>query len=189
MKLLEDRILKDGRVIGNNILKVDSFINHQMDIALFNEIGKEFKRLFSDVRVDKILTIEASGIGIACITAQYFNVPVVFSKKILSNNIGTDYYKADVISFTKNTLYKIFVSKDYLKTGENILIIDDFLANGQAALGLINLINQANANVIGAGFVIEKSFQGGREKLLQSGIKVESLAIIKSMNDNKVIFE
>ena len=170
MKLLEDRIRKDGHVAPGGVLKVDSFLNHQIDIALYNEIGKEFKRLFSDVKVDKILTIEASGIGLACVTAQYFDVPVVFAKKA-------------VHSFTHGKTYDVMVSVKFLHPEENILIIDDFLANGKAAFGLIDIVKQAGANVAGMGIVIEKGFQKGGEKLREMGINLKSLAVIRSMDD------
>lgn len=189
MELLKQRILNEGRVINDNILKVDSFLNHQMDINFFNKIGREFKNIFKDDRIDKILTIESSGIGIACITAQYFNVPVVFAKKSLSSNLGSEVYQSHVFSFTKNMTYKILVSKSYIHPGENILIIDDFLANGQAVLGLSDVIKQAKANIVGAGIVIEKGFQDGRRILTQKGIRVESLAIIESMKGGKVVFK
>lgn len=189
MELLKQRIIEEGKVINDNILKVDSFLNHQMDIKLFNELGREFKKIFNDDRVDKILTIEASGIGLACITAQYFDVPVVFAKKSLSSNLGTEVYQSHVFSFTKSIAYKILVSKSYIHPGENILIIDDFLANGQAVLGLSDIIRQAKANIIGAGIVIEKGFQNGRKILMEKGIRIESLAIIESMKDGKVVFK
>ena len=157
MKLLEDRIRKDGHVAPGGVLKVDSFLNHQIDIALYNEIGKEFKRLFSDVKVDKILTIEASGIGLACVTAQYFDVPVVFAKKAKSKNIEGSVFSAPVHSFTHGKTYDVMVSVKFLRPEENVLIIDDFLANGKAAFGLIDIVNQAGANVAGMGIVIEKA--------------------------------
>lgn len=189
MELLKNKIIHEGRVIGNSILKVDSFLNHQIDVMLFNEIGKEFKRRFKNEKVDRILTIEASGIGLACITAQYFNVPVVFAKKMLSHNLDPEVYQTDVFSFTKSTLYKVYVSKNYINAGENVLIIDDFLANGQAALGLMDIVKQAGANIVGVGEVIEKEFQHGREKLVEKGAHVESLVIIESMGDGKVVFK
>ena len=190
MQLLEDRILKDGKVIGSNILKVDSFLNHQLDIALFNEIGKEFKRLFSGCEVTKILTIEASGIAIASITAQYFNnVPVVFAKKFIGTNMDNENYEAEVFSFTKNKLYKIRVSKKYINSCDKVLIIDDFLANGRAILGLANAVKQAGAEVVGAGIVIEKGFQKGRLQVEKEGIRVESLAIIEEMDNGKIVFK
>lgn len=183
MKLLEDKIRKDGHVAPGGVLKVDSFLNHQIDIELYNEIGKEFKRLFSDIRVDKILTIEASGIGLACITAQYFGVPVVFAKKSKSKNIEGSVFSAPVHSFTHGKTYDVMVSVKYLHPEENILIIDDFLANGKAAIGLIDIVKQAGANVTGMGIVIEKGFQKGGAYLRDQGINLKSLAIIKSMDD------
>ena len=165
MQLLKDRINKDGIVREGNVLKVDSFLNHQMDIELLNEIGKEFKRRFSDVEITKILTVEASGIGIACITAQYFGVPVVFAKKSQTNNIAGDVYKTEVQSFTHGRIYNVIVSKDFLKPEDKILIIDDFLANGCALLGLEEIIREAGAELVGAGIVIEKGFQVGGEEI------------------------
>lgn len=183
MKLLEERILKDGIVAPGGVLKVDSFLNHQIDIDLYNEIGKEFKRLFSDVKVDRILTIEASGIGIACVAAQYFGVPVVFAKKAKSKNIIGDVYTSSVQSFTYGKTYDITVSVKFLRQGENVLIIDDFLANGKAALGLMDIVEKAGAKVSGVGIVIEKGFQKGGAQLRAMGVKVKSLAIVKSMDD------
>lgn len=188
MKLLKDRIINDGRVIGDSILKVDNFLNHQIDVSLFNEIGKEFKKRFDGVNITKILTIESSGIGLACITAQYFNVPVVFAKKALSINLDSEVYQSKVFSFTKNTLYNVFVSKRYLKQDDNVLIIDDFLANGHAAMGLMDIIGQAGANVAGIGIAIEKKFQEGRKKIMDRGARLESLAIIESMAGGKIVF-
>ena len=167
MKLLKEKILKDGIVKEGNILKVDSFLNHQMDISLFNEIGKEFRKRFDGEEITKILTIEASGIGIACVTAQYFDVPVVFAKKSQTKNIAGDVYRTKVQSFTHGRVYDIIVSKDFLSENDRVLIIDDFLANGCAVLGLIDLIKSAGASVAGAGIVIEKGFQ----LLIQSVIK------------------
>ncbi len=184
MQLLKERILKDGKVRSGNVLKVDSFLNHQLDIELFGEIGKEFKRRFADQTVTKILTIEASGIGIACIAAQYFNVPVVFAKKNQTKNIAGDVYTSKVESFTHGRVYDIIVSKDFLKPEDKILVIDDFLANGAALIGLINLIKDAGATLVGAGIVIEKGFQEGGKLVRESGVRVESLAIIESMNEN-----
>ncbi|MDF2537193.1 MAG: xanthine phosphoribosyltransferase [Herbinix sp.] len=189
MKLLKDRIVKDGKVRAGNVLKVDSFLNHQMDIELFGEIGKEFKRRFSDREVSKILTIEASGIGIACIAAQYFNVPVVFAKKTQTKNIAGDVYTGKVESFTHGRVYDIIVAKEFLKPEDKILIIDDFLANGSALLGLAKLVKDAGAALVGAGIVIEKGFQEGGEIVRLSGVRVESLAIIDSMNeDTGIVF-
>ena len=184
MQLLKERILKDGKVRSGNVLKVDSFLNHQMDIELFGELGKEFKRRFADQTVTKILTIEASGIGIACIAAQYFNVPVVFAKKNQTKNIAGDVYTSNEESFTHGRIYDIIVSKDFLKPEDKILIIDDFLANGAALLGLITLIRDAGATLVGAGIAIEKGFQEGGRLVRGSGVRVESLAIIESMNEN-----
>jgi xanthine phosphoribosyltransferase len=190
MKTLKDKILTEGTVIGSEILKVDSFLNHQIDIELFNEIGKEFKERFESVEVTKILTVEASGIGIACIVAQYFNnIPVVFAKKHEAANLDGDTYETDVFSFTKNKNYKIRTSKKYIKPEDEIFIIDDFLANGNAALGLIEIARQAGAHVVGVGIVIEKAFQDGRSRIEKEGIRVESLAIIKSIQDNNIVFK
>ena len=187
MKLLEERIKKDGIIKEGNVLKVDSFLNHQMDIDLFNEMGKEFKRLFADKPINKILTIEASGIGIACVVAQHFGVPVVFAKKTQSINIDGEVYSTKIESFTHKKVYDVIVSKKYIGPEDHILIIDDFLANGQAVLGLINIINQANANVAGVGIVIEKGFQDGRKLIEEKGYRVESLAIVDDFKDGKVI--
>lgn len=190
MELLKKRILEDGVVLNGNILKVDSFLNHQMDVALFNEFGKEFKRRFSDTKVTKILTIEASGIGIATIVAQHFdNVPVVFAKKVDDSKLGNNVYQSYVHSFTKNKDYFVRVSKDFVNEGDQILIIDDFLANGCAAKGLIDIVRQANANPIGVGIVIEKGFQPGREVIENLDVKVESLAIIDRFENNQVYFK
>lgn len=182
MKLLEDRILKDGIVKEGNVLKVDSFLNHQMDIDLFNEMGKEWKRLFEKEDINKILTIEASGIGIAAVVAQYFKVPVVFAKKTQSINLDGQSYTAKVESFTKKKVTDVIVSKKYLNPGDNILIIDDFLANGCAVNGLIQIINESGATLKGVGIAIEKGFQDGGRLLREKGVRVESLAIIESMD-------
>ena len=183
MKALEDRIRKDGIVKPGNVLKVDSFLNHQMDVNLFAQMGEEWKRLFADQKIDKILTIEASGIGIACVVAQHFGAPVVFAKKAQSVNIDGDVYATKVESFTKKRVYDVIVSKKYLKPGEKILIIDDFLANGCAVAGLIDLIHNAGAEVVGVGIAIEKGFQVGGKNIREQGIRLESLAIVESMND------
>ena len=182
MKLLEDRIRKDGIVKEGGVLKVDSFLNHQLDIELYNEIGKEFRRLFPDKGINKILTIEASGIGIACITAQYFNCPVVFAKKAQSINIDGEVYSTTIESFTHKRSYNVIVSKRFLSNDDNILIIDDFLANGCALLGLIDIVRSSGASIAGAGIVIEKGFQKGGELVRSKGIHVESLAIIDDMS-------
>lgn len=190
MKLLQEKILNDGRVSGNDILKVDNFLNHQLDIAFLNEIGKEFKNRFENEKIDKILTIEASGIAIASIASQHFgNVPVVFAKKVESKNLDKEVYETKVYSFTKGKEYSVKVSKRYLHEGENILILDDFLANGRAALGLKDLVDQANANVAGIGIVIEKGFQEGRSLLEKEGVKLESLAILESIENGVITFK
>ena len=183
MKLLEDRIRRDGKVREGNVLKVDSFLNHQMDIGLLNEIGKEFRRLFPEPEINKILTIEASGIGIACIAAQYFGVPVVFAKKNKTKNIAGGVYTAKVESFTHGRTYDIMVSRDFLGKGDKVLLIEDFLANGKALEGLISLSEEAGAEVIGAGVVIEKGFQSGGEAIRKRGIHLESLAIVDGMDE------
>ena len=170
MKILEDRILKDGVVKVGNVLKVDSFLNHQMDIELFNEMGKEWKRLFAGENITKILTIEASGIGIAVIAAQYFNVPVVFAKKSQSLNLDGDLYTSKVESFTHGRVYDVVVSKKFLHEDDNVLIIDDFLANGNALVGLIDIAGQAGARVAGIGIAVEKLFQGGGDMLRAKGL-------------------
>ena len=189
MDLLEQRILKDGQLFPGRILKVDSFINHQMDIPLLNEIGKEFKRIYADCDVNKILTIEASGIGIACITAQYFDCPVLFAKKTKTKNIASDVYKTQVPSYTHGTTYDVIVSKDFLKKGDKVLIIDDFLAEGNALIGLIDLCRQAGAQVEGCGIVIEKGFQPGSQRIRELGVRLESLAVIESMDDGSIRFK
>ena len=183
LKLLEDRIVKDVIVKPGNVLKVDSFLNHQMDISLFNDMGKEFKRLFNDTPINKILTIEASGIGIACIAAQYFdNVPVVFAKKSQTVNIDGEVYSTKIESFTHKRVYDVILSKKYLSSKDHVLIIDDFLANGCALNGLLDIAQKAGATVEGVGIAVEKGFQRGGELIRQKGIRVESLAIIESMD-------
>jgi xanthine phosphoribosyltransferase len=188
MQLLKERILKDGTVKPGNILKVDSFLNHQMDIPFINELGKEFKRRFADVPITKILTIEASGIGIACIAAQYFNVPVVFAKKAQSLNLDGDMYTTKVESFTHKKVYDVILSKKFLNAEDHVLIIDDFLANGCALLGLVEIVQSAGATLEGAGIVIEKGFQDGGQKIRDMGIRLESLAVIDSMSDTSLTF-
>ena len=182
MKLLEERIRRDGKIYEGGVLKVDSFLNHQIDVKLYQEIGKEFFRLFGDCGVTKILTIEASGIGIACVTAEFFNVPVIFAKKSKTKNIAGDVYSSKVESFTHGKVYDIIVSKEFLKPGERVLLIDDFLANGSALEGLIKLVEDAGATVVGAGICVEKAFQPGGELIRGMGIRVESLARVKSMS-------
>lgn len=182
MKLLEDRILKDGHIGADNVLKVDSFLNHQIDVNFVCELGKEFYRLFKDENITKILTIEASGIGIACLAAQYFGVPVVFAKKTKTINIYSDTYNATVHSYTHKKDYDIVVSKEFLSKEDNVLIIDDFLAKGSALTALLMLIENAGAKTAGAGIVIEKAYQGGGNLVRDMGIRVESLAKIKSIS-------
>lgn len=189
MELLKNRILKDAKVIGDSIIKVDSFLNHQLDIDLFNEMGREFKKRFMDEKISRILTVEASGIAVACIAAQYFNVPVVFAKKHEALNLDSDTYQSEVYSFTKQRSYNIRVSKKYITSEDNVLIIDDFLANGKAASGLVDIVHQAGARIAGVGIVIEKGFQKGREALQQKGVRIESLIIIKSMEKGIITFE
>lgn len=183
MEILKQRILKDGKVKEGNVLKVDSFLNHQMDIHLFQEIGKEFQKRFQGEEINKILTIEASGIGIACIVAQSFDVPVVFAKKTQTKNIAGDTWTTKVESFTHGRIYDIIVAKEFLGKDDKVLIIDDFMANGKALEGLAELVTMSGAELVGAGIVIEKGFQPGGDELRRKGIRVESLAIIESMND------
>ena len=183
MKLLEERIRKDGTVKAGNVLKVDSFLNHQMDIDLFNEMGKEWARLFADRKITKILTVEASGIGIACVAAQHFHVPVVFAKKSQSVNIDGEVYSTKIESFTHKRVYDVIVSKKFLHPEDHILIIDDFLANGCALEGLIDIVNKAGASVEGVGIAVEKGFQKGGDLIRSKAIRVESLAIVESMDD------
>ena len=183
MQLLKDRIRRDGQVFPGNVLKVDSFLNHQMDIGLFEEFGKEFKRRFEGEEINKILTIEASGIGIACIVAQSFGVPVVFAKKSQSKNIAGEVYSSKVESYTHGRIYDIIVSKKFLGPEDKVLIIDDFMANGAAMDGLLEVIRESGAHVAGAGIIIEKGFQGGGERLRREGLRVESLAIVDSMDE------
>ncbi|MBR6918048.1 MAG: xanthine phosphoribosyltransferase [Clostridia bacterium] len=189
MKLLEERILKDGTFLGNDILKVDNFLNHQIDVALIDEMGKEWARLYEGTPVNKILTVEASGIGIACIASRHFgNAPVLFAKKSKTSNIGNDFYTAKAYSFTHGNVNDIIVSKKYLSADDNVLIIDDFLANGEALLALVSICNAAGATVAGVGIAIEKWYQGGGDKIRSMGIRVESLAKIKSMNGSDIEF-
>ena len=188
MELLEKRILKDGKVFPGNILKVDSFLNHQIDVELLNEMGKEIKRLYDGAGVNKILTIEASGIGIACIVAQYFGCPVLFAKKSKTKNIASTVYKTQVESFTHGKTYDVIVSKDFIGEGDKVLIIDDFLAEGNALLGLIDLCNQAGAEVAGCAIAVEKAFQQGGKRVRDLGIRAESLARVESMSDDSLTF-
>lgn len=182
MKLLEERIRRDGTVKAGNVLKVDSFLNHQMDINLFNEMGKEWARLFADRPVTKILTVEASGIGIACVAAQHFHVPVVFAKKTQSLNIDGEVYTTKIESFTHKRVYDVIVSKKFLSPEDHVLIIDDFLANGCALEGLIEIVQKAGATVEGIGIAVEKGFQKGGDLIRSKGVRLESLAIVESMD-------
>ena len=182
MELLEERIRRDGVVKSEGVLKVDGFQNHQMDINLFNEMGKELKRLFADAPINKILTIEASGIGIAAVVAQLFNVPVVFAKKSQSINLDGDVYSTKIQSFTHQRIYDVIVSKKFLNADDHVLLIDDFLANGCALNGLIDLVEEAGATVEGIGIAVEKGFQPGGDDLRRRGYHLESLAIVQSMN-------
>lgn len=190
MKLLEERIKKDGIVKEGNVLKVDSFLNHQMDIELFEEMAKEWKKLFKDKKINKILTIEASGIGIAAIVARTFKVPVVFAKKTQSINLDGEMYTTQIESFTHQKIYNVIVSKKYLNENDHILIIDDFLANGCALNGLIDIVQQSKATIEGIGIAIEKGFQKGGRELREKGYPLESLAIIDSMDakSGEIIF-
>ena len=187
MEILKERIRKDGVVKGTDVLKVDSFLNHQMDVELFEEMGKEFRRRFEGCGVNKILTIEASGIGIACVAAQFFRCPVVFAKKSKSSNISDDVYVTRVTSFTHGRVNDVIVSKQYLGPEDTVLIIDDFLANGAALEGLMDLVAQAGAKLAGAGIVIEKAFQPGGDNIRARGVKVESLARVQSMSEENGI--
>ncbi len=182
MELLEERIRRDGVVKSEGVLKVDGFLNHQMDINLFNEMGKELKRLFADAPISKILTIEASGIGIAAVVAQHFDVPVVFAKKSQSINLDGDVYSTKIQSFTHQRIYDVIVSKKFLSADDHVLLIDDFLANGCALNGLIDLVEEAGATVEGIGIAVEKGFQPGGDDLRSRGYHLESLAIVQSMN-------
>ena len=183
MELLKERIRRDGKIKEGNVLKVDSFLNHQMDVSLFHEIGKEFRRRFAGESINKILTIEASGIGIACVVAEVFGVPVVFAKKTQTKNIAGDVYTTKVESFTHGRVYDIIVAKEFLGEGDRVLVIDDFLANGKALEGLSELVKLSGAELVGAGVVIENGFQVGGELIRSKGIHLESLAIVESMDE------
>lgn len=182
MKLLEEKIIKDGIIKSGNVLKVDGFLNHQIDVPFIAELGKEFKRLFADRPINKILTIEASGIGIASIAAMYFNVPVVFAKKSQGSNMDKDVYFTKIVSYTHNKVNDVIVAKQFLSAKDHVLIIDDFLANGCALEGLMDLVRQSGGTVEGIGIAIEKGFQGGGDKIRESGVRLESLAIIEKMD-------
>ena len=183
MQILKDRIRKDGKIREGNVLKVDSFLNHQMDVSLFREIGKEFKRRFEGEEITKILTIEASGIGIACVVAEVFNVPVVFAKKTQTKNIAGDVYTTQVESYTHGRIYDIIVSREFLGPDDKVLLIDDFMANGKAMEGLIQIVKDSGAQLVGASIVIEKGFQPGGDALRDQGVHLESLAIVESMDE------
>lgn len=188
MQLLKDMIAEKGKVFPGNILKVDSFLNHQIDTDFLNEVGKEYYRRFKDDNVNKILTIEASGIGIACIAAQHFSVPVVFAKKNKTKNIASDVYSSKVVSYTHAREYTVIVSKQFLSPEDRVVILDDFLANGCAMIGLIDIVKRSGATLVGVGAVIEKGFQGGGDKLRNEGIRVESLAVIDKMDENTITY-
>jgi len=188
LELLKQRILKSGHISSDNVLKVDSFLNHQLDIALLSEIGKEFYRIFANNNITKILTIEASGIAIASMAGMYFDVPVVFAKKNQSKNIDGDVFTSSVQSFTHGRKYEIMVSRKFLSHDDRVLILDDFLARGNAMLGLIDIVEQSGAELCGAGIVIEKGFQDGANLLKEKNVNLHSLAIIKSMEDGKLTF-
>ena len=188
MNFLEERIVKDGIVKEGNVLKVDSFLNHQMDIRLFDQIGEEFKKRFEGTPINKILTIEASGIGIACVAARQFDVPVIFAKKSKSINIEGEVYVAEVESFTHKKVYDVILAKRFLTEQDHVLLIDDFLANGCALLGLIDIVKKSGATLEGAGIVIEKGFQHGGQEIRDMGIRLESLAIVDSMTDDSLTF-
>ena len=188
MRLLEERILRDGKVRAGGVLKVDGFLNHQMDVELFADLAKQWHAAFAGDNVTKILTIEASGIGLACIAAQQFGCPVVFAKKTKTKNIDGSVYTTRVESFTHGNIYDVIVAKEYLHPTDRVLLIDDFLANGAALEGLCDLVRQAGATLVGAGIAIEKSFQPGGERLRKAGLRIESLARIKSMSDDSLEF-
>lgn len=188
MKMLEDKILQCGTVLPGNVLKVDSFLNHQLDVKLINELGKELYSSFLNDNITKILTVEASGIAIACAAAANFDVPVVFAKKGHHENVGNDVYTAEVFSFTKKKSYTVAVSKKFLSADDIVLIVDDFLATGEACFGLKKIVEEAGAKLAGVGIAVEKRFQGGGNTLRKEGVKLKSLAIIDSMTDDSIRF-
>jgi len=189
VKTLIDKIANEGEAIGTQIVKVDGFVNHQIDVRFMSEMGREFKKRFDGLRVDKILTIEASGIAIACLTAPFFDYPrVVFAKKTEPNTMTEGFYKAEARSFTKGTVSMVRVSKKFIGRGDRILILDDFLAHGEASLALTDIVSQAGGQVAGIGIVIEKAFQGGGEKLRSAGYRVESLAVIEKIENGRMSF-
>ena len=189
LNLLEQRILTDGKVYPGTVLKVNSFLNHQLDVKLLTEMGKEFKKLYNDCEVTKILTIEASGIGLACVTAQFFDCPVLFAKKEATSNLSQSVYHARIHSYTHGNDYEAVVESRFLTKEDKVLLIDDFLASGEALNGLIELCRQAGAEVVGCGIAVEKTFQGGGNDLRAKGIRVESLAMVSSLADGKIEFE
>lgn len=188
MKLLEDRIKLNGKVLPGNVLKVDSFLNNQIDVALLVEMGKEIYNHFKDCSVNKIVTIESSGIGLACITAQFFNCKVVFARKSKSSNMSNEVYSSTAYSYTHKTTNNVIISKEYLTERDNVLLIDDFLANGEATKALIDLLNQAGATLKGVAIAVEKGFQGGGDKLRKQGVDLLSLAIVDKMDENGITF-
>jgi len=188
LELLRQKIVNEGDLIHPDIVKVDMFLNHQLDIDLLDEMGKEFYRIFKDCSITKILTIESSGIAIACFAAKYFSVPVVFAKKGSNRNIGPDTYTTEIFSFTKASTYTAIVSKKYLSSDDRVLIIDDFLANGKALTGLLEIVKQSGAEVCGVGIAIEKAFQPGGKALRDAGVRIESLAKIESISDGTIVF-
>ncbi len=188
MKLLEDKIINSGTILPGNILKVDNFINHMIDTELYMEMGREFHEVFKDRGITKILTLEVSGIALAFAAAVYFKVPILFAKKSQSLTLGSNVYRSSVYSYTKDKQFDIMVDKRFIEPGENVLIIDDFLANGEALKGLIDLTLQAGAHVMGVGIAIEKAFQGGGKKFREMGYQIHSLARIEKFEDGKVVF-
>lgn len=190
MRLLEEKILKEGKVFAGNVLKVDGFLNHQLDVNLLSKIGAELKRLYGDCGITKVLTIEASGIGVGCMAAYQLNCPMIFAKKTKTINIKGDVYTSSVESFTHQCTYDIIVSRDFLGSDDVVLIVDDFLAKGNALIGLIDIVKQAGARLAGCGIAIEKGYQGGGDKLREKGIRIESMAIIDKMDDKtgEIIF-
>lgn len=190
MDKLKDKIITEGTAIGTEIVKVDCFLNHQMDVKFLEEVGKEFGKRFDGVKVDKILTVEASGIAIACLAAPYFGyVPVVFAKKAAPSTMNEGFFEAEAKSFTKGTVSKLKVAEKFIEKGENILIIDDFLASGEASMALAEIVEKGGANVVGVGAVIEKGHQGGSDRLRAKGYRVESLAVVDKIVDGKIIFK
>lgn len=190
MEALKKKILEEGQALGTEIIKVDSFLNHQIDVAFMSRMGMEFKRRFHDIEVDKILTVEASGIAVACMTAIHFDYPpVVFAKKAAPNTMTEEFYGAQAKSFTKGTVSVIRVSKKYLSRGDRVLILDDFLAHGEAALAMAEVVEQAGAHVAGVGIIIEKGFQNGSKRLQEAGYRVESLAVVTRIENGKITFK